>query len=118
VWSTFITPNGDGALMQLVVSGGYVVAAGASDGGGDVVSVRELTTGASVWYRETDYCGGRNVLVVAQLVMSIACDQNAAAIDRQQPGDRRAGLEPAWRLGAAARRHRCVDWPPPLRHEP
>ncbi len=81
VWSTFITPNRNGALMQLVVSGGYVVAAGASDGGGDVVSVRKLTTGASVWYRETDYCGGGgNVLVAAQLVMSIACAQNAASL--------------------------------------
>lgn len=114
VWSTSITPNGNGALTQMVVFGGYVVAAGASDGGGNVVSVRQLATGASVWDRETNQvCGPGAVLVVAQLVMSTNCDLNAApslAANNLATGAPVWSLPGAWQLqrgdlGGVAARH-------------
>jgi outer membrane protein assembly factor BamB len=76
-WKKPISPDG-GALAQMVVSGAYVVAAGDSPGTGDVVSVRRLATGTAVWHRLTPSCAPGAVLVVAQLVMSISCDQNHA----------------------------------------
>ena len=76
-WSQQITPGG-GALDQMGVSGSYIAAAGTSPGGGQVVSVHQLTTGALVWSRTTDGCGPGTVLVVAQLVISYGCTQSLA----------------------------------------
>lgn len=72
VWSQPITPDG-GALSQLVVSGGYVVASGTSPGGGQPVSVHKLATGALVWYRLTNPCARGDVLVDAQVVIAYTC---------------------------------------------
>jgi hypothetical protein len=75
VWSE-PTSADEGALWQMVVSGGYVAASGDSPGSGNVVSVRRLTTGAQVWFRDSNECDGRVVLVVAQVVLSHSCDLN------------------------------------------
>jgi len=72
VWSQPITPAG-GALAQLVVSNGFVVAAGFSEAGGLPVSVHRLTTGALVWYRLTNPCAPGDVLVDAQVVVAYSC---------------------------------------------
>jgi hypothetical protein len=72
VWSKPISSLG-GALDQMVVSGDYVVAAGTSPGGGQVVAVRRLTTGARVWSRLDQECAPGAVLVIAGLVVSYAC---------------------------------------------
>jgi hypothetical protein len=76
-WSQQITPGG-GALDQMGVSGSYIAAAGSSPGGGTVVSVHQLTTGALVWSPTTDGCGPGTVLVAAQLVISYGCTQSLA----------------------------------------
>jgi outer membrane protein assembly factor BamB len=49
VWTKLVPRQGN--LQSLVVSGGFVVAAGSSDGSGLIVTVRKLSTGASVWTR-------------------------------------------------------------------
>lgn len=72
VWSKPISPSG-GALVQMVVSGGYVVAAGTSPGGGQVVAVRRITNGAIVWSRVSDSCAPGTVLVIAGLVVTYDC---------------------------------------------
>jgi outer membrane protein assembly factor BamB len=77
-WSQQITPEG-GALDQMGVSGSYIAAAGTSPGGGQVVSVHQLATGALVWSRLTDECAPGTVLVVAQMVISYGCTQSLAA---------------------------------------
>ena len=76
-WSKPITPSG-GALGTMVVSGAYVAAAGSSAGGGNVVSVRRLSTGASVWHRVTQQCAPSAVAVIANLVMSYRCSPSLA----------------------------------------
>jgi outer membrane protein assembly factor BamB len=77
VWSEPITPLG-GALVQMVMSGAYVAAAGVSPGSGQVVSVRKLATGALAWDRVTNSCAPASVLVIDQLVISSQCGQNLA----------------------------------------
>jgi outer membrane protein assembly factor BamB len=52
VWSKPMSLQG--ALQALVVTGGLVVAAGASDASGLIVTVRKLSTGANVWTRTAD----------------------------------------------------------------
>lgn len=79
VWSKLITPKG-GALSQMVVSNGYVVAAGSSPGGGQALSVRRLANGALAWYRLTQECAPDTVLVVDQLVMSDRCNNQTLAV--------------------------------------
>lgn len=73
VWSQSHAPYpGRAPARTMGVSGGYVVVAGASPDAGNDVSVHRLTTGALVWYRDTDECGNGIVvaLVVAQRVIS------------------------------------------------
>jgi putative pyrroloquinoline-quinone binding quinoprotein len=77
VWSQPITPAG-GALSQLVIFNGYVVAAGTSPGGGQPVSVHKLTTGALIWYRLPDQCAPGDVLVDAQVVVGYSCSATGA----------------------------------------
>ena len=74
-WSDPITPQG-GALVQMVVSGTFVAAAGASDGSGQVVAVRKLATGALAWDHLTNACASGSVLVIDHLVVSNRCGQN------------------------------------------
>jgi len=76
-WSKPISPGG-GALGAMVVSGAFVAAAGSSPGGGNVVSVRLLGTGAPVWHRATQECAPSAVVVIANLVMSYRCSQTSA----------------------------------------
>ncbi len=64
-----------GALDQLVVSGGLVVAVGDSAADGHVVAVHQLATGATAWYH-VDNCGIPVVLVVAQVVITRTCSNN------------------------------------------
>ena len=49
VWTKLVPRQGN--LQALVVSNGFVVAAGSSDGSGIIVTVRKLGTGANVWTR-------------------------------------------------------------------
>jgi outer membrane protein assembly factor BamB len=78
VWSQ-PTGNGDRwPLDHLVVSGGYVVAAGSSAEDPAFVQVRRVTTGALVWQQFSDCVNGRDVMVVAQRVISNSCDQSDA----------------------------------------
>jgi len=68
-WTRPVTPI-LGALDTLVVSNGFVVSAGDSPGGGPVLSVRRIGTGALVWKSLSDAsCNGR-MLVVAQVVIT------------------------------------------------
>lgn len=92
VWSKPM-PAG-GALAAMGVAGSYVVAAGTSIGSGEVVSVRQLATGALVWYRATENCGQFGVLVVAQLVMSYRCDHGA----KEMTANKLTTGTPAWSL--------------------
>jgi len=73
VWSQG-NPDG-GALAQLVVSNGFVVAAGTSAGGGEPVFVLRLTDGALVWHRLTSPCLSGDVLVDAQVVIAYSCTE-------------------------------------------
>ena len=72
VWSQPISPDG-GALAQLVVSKGFVVATGASAAVGQPVSVHKLATGGLVWFRLTGPCTAADVLVDAQVVVAYSC---------------------------------------------
>jgi outer membrane protein assembly factor BamB len=84
VWTKFVPSLGN--LQSLVVSGGFVVAAGSSDGSGLVVTVRKLGTGANVWTRS----GGANcsffplpLMVVDQVVISPGtCAQTPRMVGR------------------------------------
>jgi hypothetical protein len=92
MWSKPTTPTG-GPLNQMVVSGAYVAAAGDSAGGGDVLSVRRLSSGAAVWHSFTD-CGSGAVAVMAGLVVSARCNpSNPALVARHL-----ATGAPAWSL--------------------
>lgn len=71
VWTKLVPSQGN--LQSLVVSNGFVVAAGSSDGSGLIVTVRKLSTGANVWTRG----GGADcsffplpLMVVDQVVIS------------------------------------------------
>ncbi len=75
VWSKPISPGG-GALVHAVVSGGDVVATGNSVGGGNILAVRRLTTGALVWQKGSSSCNEAPDLVVAKMVISNSCDDN------------------------------------------
>jgi outer membrane protein assembly factor BamB len=78
VWSTTMTP-GNGPLTTMAVSGAYVIAAGDSAGGGNVVSVHKLTNGALVWSRTTNECAPGDAVVVASTVVSYSCNLNTNA---------------------------------------
>ena len=62
-----------GALQELVVSRGFVLAAGSSDAFGLVVAVLKLTTGANVWTRSVNNCVASQVMVVGQVVITPWC---------------------------------------------
>lgn len=99
-WSKPITPLG-GALVQMVVSGAYVAAAGVSPGSGQVVSVRKLATGALAWDRLTNSCAPASVLVIDQLVISDQCGQNLAetlSANHLATGARAWGRPGAWQI--------------------
>ena len=61
-----------GALQRLVVSNGLVVAAGASEQSGLVITVRKLTTGANVW-TQSNLCILGGLMVVKQVVITPSC---------------------------------------------
>jgi outer membrane protein assembly factor BamB len=82
VWKQPITSFG-GALNHAVVSGYFVAVSGVSVGGGAVVAVHSLTTGAQIWTRGTEPCGTEsavNVLVVAKEVVSGSCNASGNPI--------------------------------------
>jgi outer membrane protein assembly factor BamB len=84
VWTKRVPRQG--SLQSLVVSNGFVVAAGSSDASGLIVTVRKLSTGADVWTRG----GGANcsyfplpLMVVGQVVISPGtCAQTSRIIGR------------------------------------
>jgi hypothetical protein len=69
----------ESALEQLAVSGPYVIAAGDSPGGGQIVAVSRLSDGKPVWFRDTQECVSTVVLVVAGLAMSYSCNNGTLA---------------------------------------
>ena len=71
-------PNG-GALTQMVVSGGYVIAAGGSPGSGTDVAVRRISTGAAVWDHSFTCAVNGTLLVVDQRVIYSACGPDGTA---------------------------------------
>jgi outer membrane protein assembly factor BamB len=97
-WTRPISPDG-GALLQMVVSGGLVVASGTSAGSGNVVSVHRLATGALVWSRGSGACDS-DALVVAKLVISYRCRQDGASsvFARTFTGSKVWSLHGGWRL--------------------
>jgi len=78
VWSKRMP--GVGALNQLVVTGGLLAAAGSSDAGGLVVTVRKLGNGAGVWTRTINNCGPGQVMVVEQVAISPGCTATSGKV--------------------------------------
>ena len=70
-----------GALQQLVVSNGLVVAAGASEQSGLVITVRKLATGANVWTR-SNLCILGQLMVVKQVVITPSCTTTDNVVGR------------------------------------
>lgn len=56
-------------VSELVVSGGYVVSAGGTVSGGQLITVRQVASGATVWQRTPDNTQASPALVVDGLVI-------------------------------------------------
>jgi hypothetical protein len=76
-WTSAMSRDG-GSLDQMVVSGGYVVAIGTSEGSGTVVSVHRSTTGAGVWFHTypSNCASANNALVDHNYVVFTACSNS------------------------------------------
>lgn len=76
VWQTGTSDTFRGALSNMVTASGYLVAIGASAGGGQVISVRTASAGHQVWDKGTDLCGAAQVAVVGGVVIYPFCDSS------------------------------------------
>ncbi len=78
IWSSGVLTMFGGALSDMVVTGGFVVATGGSPGSGDVVGVHRLSTGVEVWSKNSPQCGFVDrVVVVGGVVIHKNCNTNA-----------------------------------------